>query len=143
MLSLRPDYEDVLGLDLRKENGLGVVQTWGVVGVREDGLTFYVLVLVYLPLAIVPGKGPDAVRGPQSLGFQQLYRKDLLGSGSLLLLPIQGLLLCLLDFLYSLYRALKIPILRRSVHKQFTREKLLIFLYLRHLEYYLLLKILL
>lgn len=56
MLSLRPDYEDVLGLDLRKEYGLGVVQSWWVVGVREDGLAFHVLVLVYLPLAIVSGK---------------------------------------------------------------------------------------
>jgi len=46
MLSLRPDYEDVLGLNLRKENGLGVVQTCWVVGVREHGLAFHVLVLV-------------------------------------------------------------------------------------------------
>ena len=82
----------MLGLYLRKQYGLRVVQTWGVVGVREDGLAFHVLVLVYLPLTFFPGKGPDAVRGSQSLGFQQLYRKDLLGSSSLMLLPIQGLL---------------------------------------------------
>ena len=42
-----------------------------------------------------------------------------------------------------LARALHIPILRGSVHKQLASEKLLVVLDLRHLEYFLLLKILL
>lgn len=46
-------------------------------------------------------------------------------------------------FLSILSRALHIPILRGSVHKQLASEKLLVVLDLRYLEYFLLLKILL
>lgn len=83
------------------------------------------------------------MRWPQSLGIKQLDREYLLGSGTFLLMTINGFLLSIREFLNTLAGAPKVPVLRGSVHKQLASEKFLGVLNLRHLEYLLLLKILL